>query len=622
AWPRELKLQADKQGAQFTQRWRLYGKSHITLPGNDQHWPQQVTVNGETATVLNQNNRPVLQLEAGEYRIQGRFDWEARPPFLNLSYNTGLIDLTLDGEAIVFPEFDTQQRLWLRRRGEQDSATAGESERLEIRTYRKLTDDSPARLMTRVELDVAGRYREVLLGPVLTLDEATGWIPTALDSPLPARLEQDGRLRLQVRPGQWVITLEARYATALESLDLPAAQDNWPAGEVWVFEAQPHLRQVEITGIDAIDPQQTGLPGAWRQLPAYQMLADTQMTLVQQRRGDPTPAPAQLNLKREMWLDFDGKGYTVHDQINGQMTSGWRLEMQAPGILGRVGINNQNQFITTLDKSRGGVEVRQGQINLQADSRINEALRVLPATGWAHNFQSAGITLNLPPGWHLFTVSGVDNVPNTWLQRWNLLDLFLVLITAVVFARLWHWAWGVLALATLILMYHEVNAPVWIWPNLLAVIALLRVLPEAHWFTRLLRWYRNGSLLALLVLVLPFMVDQVRQSLYPQLARGAPNLMNSYNSYSDYGVTNAQDGFMAEEVLDNIMPMEADKNIMMEQERSVSSRLRKPGSSSPQQQPSYQAKKKRLVQIDPNAQVQTGPGLPKWRWERVNLSWN
>src|SRR3989441_4382869 len=45
----------------------------------------------------------------------------------------------------------------------------------------------------------------------------------------------------------------------------------WPAQEVWVFDARPHLRLVEVEGVTAVDPQQTTLPDEWKPLPAYLM---------------------------------------------------------------------------------------------------------------------------------------------------------------------------------------------------------------------------------------------------------------------------------------------------------------------------------------------------------------
>ena len=48
-----------------------------------------------------------------------------------------------------------------------------------------------------------------------------------------------------------------------------------------------------------------------------------------------------------------------------------------------------------------------------------------------------------------FAVSGADAVRGTWLERWTLLDFFLVLIIAMAVWRLFSWRWGVLALAAM-----------------------------------------------------------------------------------------------------------------------------------------------------------------------------
>jgi hypothetical protein len=125
--------------------------------------------------------------------------------------------------------------------------------------------------------------------------------------------------------------LIARHTGAtITSIPLPAVTGGqWPEEEVWVFEAQPHLRQVTIDDVPPIDPQQTTLPKEWRSFPAYMLKAGGVLKLTEKKRGDPEPAPDQLTLQRQWWLDFDGRGYTVQDAIAGTMTRGWRLDLPA-----------------------------------------------------------------------------------------------------------------------------------------------------------------------------------------------------------------------------------------------------------------------------------------------------
>src|SRR5262249_61085533 len=96
-----------------------------------------------------------------------------------------------------------------------------------VRVSRRVTDDIPLTLLTRVELSVSGKNRELLLGRALP----DGFVPLSLVTPLPARLEADGRLRLQIRPGTWVVELAARHDGPVKSLARPAPARPWTDGD-------------------------------------------------------------------------------------------------------------------------------------------------------------------------------------------------------------------------------------------------------------------------------------------------------------------------------------------------------------------------------------------------------
>ncbi|HEY5603376.1 MAG TPA: hypothetical protein VIM41_09720 [Gammaproteobacteria bacterium] len=393
---------------------------------------------------------------------------------------------------------------------------------------------------------------------------------------------------------------------------MPVSSPPLPEQETWVFDARSYLRVVEISGVTPIDPGQTNLPSDWKSLPAYLVKPENRFELKQVRRGNPEPEPNQLQLQRTLWLDFDGGGYTVHDNITGAMRRGWRLDSSEELQLGRVAVNGQPQLITTLEGSAvKGVEVRQGELQLEADSRYELSRHDLPVGGWLENFQKIETTLNLPPGWRLFSADGVDNTPNTWLQSWTLLDFFMVLILSMAVFRLWSWYWGLLALITFTLIWHEPgNAPRYIWINVLVAIALLRVVPH-NTLRKFIMAYRNLSLLALIIIAVPFMVDEVRLGIYPQLELprhtvfGQPEL--------------AQPKFEQPPLL----PQPA-----MEMQDLSRSRIA-PLASAPLGAVEESLKRKTgaagsdelAMLVDPNATLQTGPGLPDWHWNRVYLSW-
>ena len=138
-------------------------------------------------------------------------------------------------------------------------------------------------------LDVAGSAREILVGPLYAPDKCT---PLSLTSSLPAKLEQDARMRVPVRPGQYTLKLRLRHRGQLRGLPFLAPDDGfWPEQEIWSFRAQPDLRLVEIDGVPSIDPLQTSVPEDWQGYPAYRLLSGETMLFKEIKRGDP-PAGA------------------------------------------------------------------------------------------------------------------------------------------------------------------------------------------------------------------------------------------------------------------------------------------------------------------------------------------
>ena len=583
-WPSRLSLDLAEHGGRFTQQWLVHRDGWVPLPGDERLWPQEVRVDGQPTTLTQVKGAPRGRVLSGLHTITGTFEWDALPELLLVPPATGLLELTIRGQRVAFPNRDVQGRLWL----QAHEVTEHEENRLDVVVHRRVVDDIPLRVMTRIELRVSGGGREMVLGTALP----EKFIPMSLESPLPARVEPDGHLRVQLRPGDWTIELTARHDGPVNALTLPDPDGVWDEEEVWVFEARSQLRLVTVQGVTAIDPQQTELPPDWRQLPAYRMRQGDTMALVEKQRGDADPTADQLNLQRTWWLDFDGGGFTLHDQITGTMSRHWRLEMASPAVLGRVAIGGQDQFITRLaDATAVGVELRQGTVQLDADSRLEGAVTAFPAVNWDHDFQQVTAELRLPPGWRLLHATGVDDVGPTWVSTWTLLDLFVVLIVAMAAARLLGWVAGVLALVTLTLTYTETDAPQVIWLGLLATEALVRVLPAGR-LSQLVKLARLLTMTVLVLIAVPFMVRQVRLAMYPALEApvGLPvggtvqgRLASTAKPALESLAAEARQGMVFHKRLEEDLP--------------------------------YQH------ELDPKAVVQTGPGLPAWQWNAVSMRW-
>ena len=537
AWPARLALQLREKGGSFTQSFRLYKRGWVMLPGDGKAWPQEVKVDGQPAVVATPGRDdgaddgdddddakalPQVLLLPGEHTVTGTFLWDETPESLLVPPATGLLSLSLGGKEVAQPTRDANGRVFL-----QKTSSAVEEDVLDVTVHRRIVDEIPLQLITRIELRVSGKSREVLLGRTLT----ESFIPMSLDSGLPARLEPDSRLRVQVRPGTYTLTLTARHAGPAQALHRPDPQGTWATNEVWVVDARPALRVVSVEGVANLDPQQTTLPEDWKKLPCYRVRDNDTIELKERQRGDSAPAPDRLTLHRELYLDFGGEGYTVSDRITGALTRTWRLEVNAPTELGRVAVDGRDQLITRGKGEGGlaGVELRQGQVRISADSRIPRQ-GPLPAVSWNAGFHQVSGALHLPPGWRLLHMSGADDVKGTWLRHYTLLDLFLVLIVAMAIWRLFGAAWGMLALVALLLICPETEAPRWVWLLPLLVEGLSRVLPSGAgrgW----LAVARATSRVLLALMVVVFAAQQLRYGLYPALERaGEPIVEQSIDN--------------------------------------------------------------------------------------------
>ena len=253
--------------------------------------------------------------------------------------------------------------------------------------------------------------------------------------------------------------------------------------------------------------------------------------------------------------------------------------------------------------------MRRGQLNLTADSRLDGPARVLPAVGWIHDFQSVSGVLNLPPGWKLLAAGGVDVLPDTWFEKWTLLDIFLVLIIA-------------LAVSPTLGPAGRVAGARRGGPQLPRTrCAATRLAPppgrdgppavpsrrEGETAVRL--WWL-GAAGALFIITIPFVVQQARWGIYPQLEskRGQSSSFTfgaAGKPLTAPGVAPAPQMRKEEAAVTRSMPYNAPKSAF----------------SSALDEAKVQENRNRLAQ-DPKARIQTGPGLPEWQWRSVTMKWN
>jgi hypothetical protein len=612
AWPGRLTLDASKDGGRFSLDVHVDAPSWVALPGDERNWPQQVSANKQTAIVLPRAGVPMLWLMPGDYRVSGALPWTSRPARLRVPAMIGLVSLSVDGATVARIERNGDQLTLGEAAAAQRAADA-----LSLRVYRRLEDGLPATLETRLQLNVTGSAREQLLGPALP----AGFVATALSGDLPARLENDGQLRVQLRPGQWTVTLVARSVAPLSKvvLKLPAAP--WPRQEIWSYSDDTDLRNTRVEG-NATDAAQAGVPSDWSDLPAYALDDSAGLAIEQGTRGDEGGQGDQLHLQRELWLDFDGAGLSVADHLTGELRHHQRLDVAAPWQLQRAAQGDEPLLITRGADDRSGIELREQKLDLNAGLRLATYHGALPSAGWQIPLEGIQATLHLPSGYRLLGTVGVDRSPDSWIGQWSLLDLFVVALIALLAGRLLGWPWALLAAGYLALAQHESHAPLWTLGVTLALALLLRALPEG----RLRSSVRIGAVtvFALAVLwTLPFTATQLQYALHPQLEGGSQGRVVSVNYIEPPAVEEVSQNAVQPAPSPPAEPAGADLASYALKSKSVSPRREAVTVSAASIQNQTDALGGASGRVDTRSVIQAGAGMPRWNeGNNYRLGWS
>lgn len=625
-WPTQLEMILGPLSGGFTFQVATFSPGWVFLPGRADLWPQAVEVSGRAVPVLPRRLetmpgsdilRPAIFLPAGSHVITGAFAWKELPLNLHLPPRTGILRLIVAGEERANATWDAAGLLWLR--GERVTGQQAEQDFVSHTQAARVRDGIPTWFDTEIELVVTGRSREEVLGAVVP----DGWQISQIEGPLPAIVDAEGNLRVQVRAGKWTLRLaafqlEAADAIAFAGNARPSVQEMFVA-----WQADPNFRVVEIPDAPLVDPSQISFPPDWSNLPTYRWSTESPLALREILRGSGDRRAPPLEITRRWWLSQDGLAITTLDTIGGQNQELWRLDA-APGLLpGSVRLGEAGQLLTKNPKTGAdGFEVRQRNFSYVATGTMQTG-GDLPASGWSAEAENVRVNLNLPPGWRAFAVWGPDWVDGEWLSSWTLLDLFLLLIFTLAVQRLCGVPAAVVAFLAFVLFCHEPDAPKYAWLLLLIPIALLRVVPHEN--ARRILGVCKWALAAILVLLLlPFFSQQIQQVLFPQLERGGyeePVFSGFAPPATQAPAVDASNFAMSEPearpmpsaaAMDAGMPGQINEYTMGWGSAGESAAVKRRTDKALNQNLFYEAR----------ARIQTGPGIPDWQWNTVNFGWN
>jgi len=518
--------------------------------------------------------------------------------------------LSVRGQQVMSPTWDSSGLVWLNR------STIGEVQQdsYTFDIYRLIQDGSPIWLRTEIDLTATGKSREEDLGNVLP----EGWQLSFVNSPIPVAIDETGKLKAQLRAGNWKILIDAFRIEDFKELKYADQTAPAKATELVAVEAAPNLRTVELQGVLPIDAQTTRFPVKWRNLTVYQWKTDTAASLVEKNKGMGVEKPTELSIERVFWIDDDGKGMTYEDFLDGEPKQITRLDVAKEHQLGVVRIQGERQLITQNPANGAeGIELRIRRPQIEAVGRATN-MREIPATGWQTPVDQLKVTLYLPPGWRMLAMFGPDRVVGDWLTAWSLLDLFLLLVFSLAVFRLYGLLPGLIAFIAFALTYHEPGSPRWTWFFLLIPLALIRVIGAGKSLTGLY-WWKNLAIAVLLLNLLPFAAMQIQNAIYPQLEPSNANF--NYRTWfqwmeqtSNSRVDNLSDSRSTSSRLarGNSLPSVMSKSVLNVEMEQVSAK----------DYPHNNQLQVGNFAYDPKTSIQTGIAKPQWLGNWVYCVWD
>ncbi|WP_435234455.1 hypothetical protein ACR30L_11815 [Psychromonas sp. PT13] len=595
SWPSKFIGKITQAGMQFELSVQLFSQEEmLRLPGSKQNWPTNITINGQQAAVSDINGAPQIHLHRGVNIIRGSFLWASVPAQLTLPDSIGLVQLSKNNQALPVNIINNRLILSV---SKNISQTENQNS-LKIQVFRAIQDSVPIRLTTIIKLFVSGKAREVNIGQVSLPNSESIY----LNSALPARLEEDGMLRVQVKPGIYEITLGSRFNTNIKTISTNKVSPEWPEDEYISFIANSNIREVKVGGVNSIDTSLFDIPAQWKTYPTYRLKPSQQLTFSTIVQSEANSDRNVININRDIWLSFDGQDAISKDNITGKMHQGWRLNADKSVQLGRATVNDSPVLITN-DAGNQGVEIRSPNINLQAVSSIEKIDRI-NAIGWQTDAARLTANIHLPPGWRAIYASGVDGIDGTWIQKWSLWDIFWLMVLIAVANKFIGLKGAGLMVVTLVLTFHETLAPNFLWATLLGLIALIR-LPIGK-YKIWLSWFSLVPASMLIIVLISITISSLRLAVYPALEK--QGIHPDYVKSNLHSMPLADNDMLSEE-LSSISAISEPSP-----ERIKKTRLSKKISS---YDPFYE--KQDLYQVGENDRVQTGPGIPTWTWNRLTI---
>ena len=454
-------LRGNTFGATFEIQVHAFAESSLQLPFSESFKPQNFMLNGQKVALGGGNSATEILVPIGSHVLKGELMWteESEPRFLEIP-RSGIVRLAIDGEPVEHPSLTAGgSRLWFSNDLTEPTETSNAPDTQVVRVFRHFIDAIPQTLTTHIKITVTGNPRILEFGRVITneyqiMNVVSRW---------PAILSKEGNLVVQVTPGTNEVQIHARATDQLASFRYHEISPLWPSVEYWGMQPRHDLRIIRLEGAQRTDLSQINAPRHMSQLSGFVLTADDELKIIEEQRGSTQPYTSSFDITRDIWLNFKGDSFTVRDSIRTDIESSQRVISSIP--LGEVRVDGISRLITYDDSSGeklASVYLNTNDSHLSSVSKISKT-QPLPPNTWSVEADDLDARLHLPPGWLLMWSQGIDKVEHSWLSKWGIWDIFIVLLLLCLVWGLGGWKWTAIVAGTALISYQLDQAPTIGW---------------------------------------------------------------------------------------------------------------------------------------------------------------
>lgn len=469
-------------------------------------WPENILVNNQKGQVLEKDGFALVKVPKGDFNIIFNINKKELKtnPSLLLAQNFLIVKNKTTTQWLA----ENNQLLWITKNSEvkEEATSAIKSE--EIRVYRKLTDGIPLRLETRIQIVYSGKEKEMFLGKVLPEDFKL----LQIQSDVSINQREDG-FYIKVTSGEHWLTFNSYSFSNTKNIiskDLIKGIES----EFWSIQNDVNIRQTEIKSVQAVDPKQVFVPQDWQSLPAYNV-KDT-VVLETLRRGINLEENLSYRTSRTSWYGFN-HGTMLHlDNMTFNNEGKSFLGFENNVTPKEFSISNQPQMIVENEKKQG-IVLRQGQYPAKLNAQTSTEFNPKFISDSKQNLENWSLTV--APRHRLLHATGVDKAINSWTDSWNLYTIFAIFLITLGFYKLFGLPLALLSFSSIFLFQSNPFLSWTIWPMLLLLMALLKVLPIKNKFTKLVRYTTTIMVVAVSFIFITFTVQETRYIVNGSLER-------------------------------------------------------------------------------------------------------